>query len=138
MKNTSNSPLFDQSLPKTVTVAGRQIPIGWDFATALRFMEYVDTSEDEDEVFLETVLKIWYRTVPEDRDGALDAAIRFYCGGRSPKEGYYRPLISPKTKPEDLRSFFLCRYGIDLNEDPLHWWEFRQLLNHFHERTGTA
>ena len=57
-------------------INGASVPIRWDFETAFRFMEYVDGSEDEDEVFLQRVLEIWYPNVPSDRDAALDAAIR--------------------------------------------------------------
>ena len=115
------------SPPKTVTVGGKEYPIRWDFETAFRFMEYVDRSEEDDETFLNTVLKIWYPLLPEDKDEALDAAITFYCGGTPPKSGYYTPSFPPKTCREELYLAFLRRYGIDLNRQKLHWWIFRRL-----------
>lgn len=123
-------------LPKTVTVDGKIYPIRWDFSTALRFMEYVDGSEDGDEIFLQTVLKIWYPQVPENKDEALTQAIRFYCGGTLPEEGYYAPLFPPQKKREGIYLYFLNQYGIDLNQDTVHWWVFRKLLEHY-QKGGT-
>lgn len=115
------------SPPKSVTVNGVAYPINWDFETAFRFTEYVDRSQDDDEAFLETVLTIWYPTVPEDRDAALEAAITFYCGGTPPKEGYYTPAVPTDGRRAEFYYLFLRRYGIDLNREPLHWWVFRRL-----------
>lgn len=118
-------------LQKTVTIDGKIHPIRWDFTAALRFMEYVDRSEDEDEVFLNNVLKIWYPEIPVNRDEALTQAIRFYCGGTFPDEGYYAPLFSPTENREGIYLYFLNQYGIDLNHDTVHWWVFRTLLKRY-------
>ncbi|MBO5214156.1 MAG: hypothetical protein J6B86_05250 [Clostridia bacterium] len=119
------------NLPKRVKIGGRFYPIRWDFTAALRFMEYVDTSEDEDETFLQRVLEIWYPEIPNDRDEALTQAVRFYCGGTLPEEGYYAPLFSPQEKREGIYLYFLNQYGIDLNTDTVHWWVFRKLLERY-------
>ncbi len=124
-------------LPKTVTVAGISYPIRWDFSTALRFMEYVDTSRDDDETFLKTVLEIWYPKVPEDTDEALTQVIRFYCGGDLPGEGYYTPLFPPSEDCTPLYGEFTRQFGIDLQRDPVHWWVFRRLLGLWKERSRT-
>lgn len=126
------SPFF--SPPREVTVDGRSIPIRWDFKTAFRFMEYVDSSQDDDEVFLKTILDIWYPLVPENTDAALNEAIRFYCGGSSPKEGYYQPVCTPNIPREEIYLEFLETYGIDLNKENIHWWVFRKLLKNKNER----
>ncbi len=115
-------------LPKSVPVDGKLYPIRWHFTAAFQFMEYVDTSEDEDEIFLQKVLEIWYPQIPDNKNEALTQAIRFYCGGNFPKEGYYTPLFSPQGKKENIYHYFLNQYGIDLNHDTVHWWVFRKLL----------
>ena len=61
-----------------VDIHGTPTPIRWNFTAALRFMDYVDNSTDDDETFLDTVLKIWYPQVPQDRDLALTRAIDLY------------------------------------------------------------
>lgn len=127
----SESPFF--SPPKEVRVDGISVPIRWDIETAFRFMEYVDTSEDRDEIFLKTVLDIWYPNVPQNTDAALNEAIRFYCGGDLPKAGYYQPVISPELCREEIYLDFLQRYGIDLNRNKIHWWVFRKLLKNKNE-----
>ncbi len=120
------------NLQKTVTIEGIHYPIRWDFSTALRFMEYVDTSEEEDdEIFLQKVLELWYPQIPENRDEALTQAIRFYCGGNFPEEGYYAPILPPQGDREDIYLYFLNQYGINLNCDTVHWWVFRKLLEYY-------
>ena len=134
--NRSLSPISPDfyTLPEAVDVGGTVFPIRSDFETAFRFMDYVDKSKDDDETFLATVLKIWYPTVPEDTDKALTAAIRFYCGGNDPAEGYYTPAVNPDACREGIYLSFLKRYGIDLNRDKVHWWVFRSLLEGLKER----
>ena len=129
-----NTNFLPYDLPKTVTVDGICVPIRWDFGTALRFMEYVETSQDDDETFVRTVLEIWYPTVPNNLDEALTQVIRFYCGGDLPKEGYYSPFFSPQENKEDIFRFFLNRFGIDLRTETLHWWTARQYMNHYRRR----
>ncbi len=125
-------PISD-SLPRSVTVDGKKYPIRWDFLTALRFMEYVEESQAEDEVFLEEVLRIWYPQIPENTDQALTQAIRFYCGGTMPREGYYAPLFLPQNKNRFCNEF-LNRYGIDLTREPVHWWAVRRWSEYGTER----
>ena len=134
--NSDSSPIRSEfyTLPEEVDVGGTVFPIRSDFETAFRFMDYVDKSEDDDESFLATVLKIWYPTVPEDTDKALTAAIRFYCGGKDPAEGYYTPAVDSDACREGIYLSFLKRYGIDLNRDKVHWWVFRSLLEGLKER----
>lgn len=119
-----------------VDIHGTPTPIRWNFTAALRFMDYVDRSTDDDETFLDTVLSIWYPQVPEDRDLALTRAIEFYCGGTAPGEGYYSPVFTPGSE-EKIREAFLRRYGIDLYRDDVHWWTFRRLLRQIGKETTT-
>ncbi len=120
--------------PRTVLIKGKEVPIHWDAITAFRFMEYVDSSQEEDTVFLRKVLEIWYPEIPEDTDEALTAAIRFYCGGMDPKDGYYTPAMNPQECKEGIYFGFLKQYGIDLNRDTIHWWVFRRLLESLNGR----
>ena len=126
--------LFSDTLPKTVKVDGKVYSIRWNFTAALKFMEYVDSSQDEDEVFLRKVLEIWYPIVPENTDEALTQAIRFYCGGDLPGEGYYTPIFAPLKEKEEIKEAFLNRYGINLEEETVHWWIFRRQLAALRER----
>lgn len=129
--------LVSDTLPRTVKIEGKSYPIQWDFTAALKFMEYVDTSQDEDEVFLKKVLEIWYPTIPENTDEALTQAIRFYCGGDLPGEGYYTPVFAPLEEKTGIREGFLKHFGIDLEKDTVHWWIFRRLLTALRERRKT-
>lgn len=129
---THDNPFFRP--PTFVTVKGVDYPIRWQFDTAFLFMEYVDASQDTDEVFLDTVLSLWYPKIPPDRDAALEEAIRFYCAGTLPEEGYYSPAVRPIPTREELYLNFLKYYGIDLNRQRLHWWTVRRLLEELKER----
>jgi len=134
-----SSPTIDRPFyepPTCVTVNGVRYPIRWGFETAILFTEYVDGSDDGDETFLDTVLSLWYPKIPEDRNAALDEAIRFYCGGSLPREGYYSPATETKVDREELYLYFLQRYGIDLNRQELHWWVFRKLARDRSEKGG--
>ncbi len=119
------------SLPKSefplwVEVAGRPYLLRGDVKSVTDFMEYIDTSQDDDALFLTRALGILYPLLPEDRDGALEAVICFYNGGTFPEEGYYIPLFPPKEKERVFREF-QARYGIDLTKTPFAWQEFRRL-----------
>ena len=127
-----------EPLVKTVFVDGKQFPIRWDFQTALRFMEYVDSSKDDDETFLQNVMKIWYPTVPSNTDEALTQIIQFYCGGDLPKAGYYTPAFTPSEDHSALSAGFWEQFGIDLTKDTLHWWVFRKLLHQYDKRRTKA
>ena len=133
---TFDRPFFDP--PTCVTVNGVRYPIRWGFETAILFSEYVDRSEDDDERFLETVLSLWYPHIPEDRDAALNEAIRFYCGGALPGKGYYIPAPEASTDREELYFRFLKHYGIDLNRQELHWWIFRRLAKNLLDTGGKS
>lgn len=122
--------------PTHVTVEGVRYPIRWDFETAFLFMEYVDTSEDSDEVFLDTVLALWYPQIPENKDKAMEEVLKFYCGGVLPKNGYYEPVAEGTPPRERLYFDFIKYYGIDLNREHLHWWVFRRLWEGLRERSG--
>lgn len=128
---------FPEPLPKTVIVEGKPYPIRWDFTAAVRFMDYVDQSEDEDEIFIKNVLSIWYPRIPENTDEALTQAIKFYCGGDLPGEGYYTPAFPPAEDHAGLYAEFWEIFGLDLTRDPIHWWVFRRLLNCLKERRKT-
>ncbi len=109
-----------------VTVGGCRYPLRGDVKSVTDFMTYIDKSEEEDDVFLTRALEILYPVLPPDRDGAFREAIAFYNGGTFPQEGYYSPLFLPAEQErvfEEIRG----RYGIDLNETPMAWWDFRRL-----------
>ena len=137
MKKTTGSSPTDRfyPLPESVTVNGKEYAINHHFGTALAFMNYVDESDEEnDKIFLDTVLRLWYPVIPQDRDAALEAALRFYCGGALPREGYYTPVFAPADYKKKVYFEFLKTYGIDLNRDDPHWWVFRELLLALRER----
>ncbi len=109
-----------------VTVEGMRYPLRGDFLSVLKFMQYLDRSMEEDDLFLEQALGILYPCIPPNTDRALEGILTFYNGGTFPEEGYYSPLFLPE-ETENVFQTMKSRYGIDLYETPLFWWDFRRL-----------
>lgn len=143
MERTSSNILIDM-LPDTVMVNGAEYRIRSDFRTGIRFEEMV-RGKGTDEEKIRGILRLYYPVIPEDIEGAIEAALCFYkCGDKRERKN----KAASQRRGKILYSFtqdapyifaaFLQQYGINLNRisaDELHWWEFTALFEALGDNT---
>lgn len=122
--------LLTDALPITVDIGGQAYDIRADFRAGIEFELMVESGEEDPRVMLRPFFP-W--GIPRDIEGALQAVMAFYCCGALPDKTAGKP-----TKTRQAYSFrvdagaifadFWRYYGLDLTQDELHWWAFRELL----------
>ena len=125
--------LLTEAAPKTVSIAGVEVPIRWDFRTSVRFEQLME--EDlPDEEKLTQVLTLYYPQIPFSLEEAVEKLLWFYAAGKEDttqtgKTGRNEPRIySYRYDDEYIYAAFLDQYGIDLQEADLHWWKFKAMF----------
>lgn len=131
--------MLTDPLPETVDVGGVGWPIDTDFRTSIRFELMMQQGGLSDQERSRRALELYYRQIPRDVRGAVDALIWFYrCG----KEGPAQEAGDSTEGGESIKrvydfdyddgyiyAAFLGQYGIDLQRvKDLHWWAFRVLF----------
>lgn len=113
--------------PDTVNVSGRQVPVRTDFRQGILFEQAALRGAGAEEL-----LGIFFEEIPEDREGALAAALRFYCCGETPaavcRAGPAEPVYDFGEDAGTIMASFSAVYGVDLASARMHWWTFRALL----------
>ncbi len=125
--------LLTEAAPKTVSIAGVEVPIRWDFRTSIRFEQLME--EDlPDEEKLTQALALYYPQIPFSLEEAVEKLLWFYAAGKEDtaqtgKTGRSEPRIySYRYDDEYIYAAFLDQYGIDLQEADLHWWKFKAMF----------
>lgn len=125
--------LLTDPVPTTVTVAGVEVPIHWDFRASVRFGELMGGSlPDEEKIRL--ALEIYYPQLPPSLDEAVEKMLWFYRAGKEAEAdganpGKLEQIYSFSYDDEYIYSAFLDQYGIDLQDIPsLHWWKFKAMF----------
>lgn len=129
-------------LPTSVSVDGDDYYINTDFRIGVMFEQLMlDNSVKKEDKLLSALQMYFGEDIPPDIDGAVNAILWFYQCGED-DFGVKRPKRPPEKKIFDydfdapyLYSAFLEQYGIDLQDDSLHWWKFRALFRSLHDDT---
>ena len=130
-----------EGLPETVEVQGKAYSIWTDFRDWIAF-EMMLLDDDVTDLEKLSLMLGWYKAeIPQDAQAAVDALLTFFNGGSEPS-----PVVSGDSKrvydyaqdAELIYAAFRQVYGIDLAEDPLHWWAFRALMSGIPESTRMA
>lgn len=125
--------LLTTPLPTTVTVGAREVPIITSFRAGIQF----ELAALDDQLTPEAVLTTFFGTNwPTPYDEAVQQAIWFYCLGKShdeeeaKKQGLKasRRSYDFEIDADALYTSFRSAYGIDLLQEDLHWWAFRELM----------
>lgn len=125
--------LLTDPAPTTVSIAGAEVPINWDFRVSIRFEEMM-AGELPDEEKIGKALELYYPQVPAAIDQAVDQLLWFYAAGKDSEPGKSGsgsggPIYSFDYDDEYIYSAFLDQYGIDLQDVPsLHWWKFKAMF----------
>lgn len=122
--------------PTTVMVAGKKVPIKWDLDTAIKFERLLKSDELED---IDVVLSAIDLYLPECTIGSLEEQIEAILGFYSMRSD--GDLVNPEKQTSkekivmDLEldskyiyAGFLEQYGINLQEENMHWHKFLILL----------
>ena len=127
-------------LPSSVEVGGRLYAIDTSYTTSIRFENLMldDTIDGRHKLLL--ALNLYFPDIPKDTARALKAVQTFYACDRS------GPNRSSRSAGEAIFSFdydapyiyaaFRSQYGIDLQQEQnMHWWVFRALMESLDEST---
>ena len=146
MQENDRYNILTTKLPETVQVSGVEVPINTDFRIGIRFDDLMHSEKsDEEKIF--GLLLLYYPDLPQDLDGAVMAAVRFFAAWRDIPEHDDGAGIRASEKKE-ICSFsqdapyiyaaFRQQYGINLqtiSSGELHWWEFLALFEALDENT---
>lgn len=125
------NPLLDP-LEWAVWIGGKRYELNTDFRTAIRFEITMLDSGLSPEEKVWTALDLYFRSIPDDLEAAMEAVIDFYRCGKTDKGSGTRGgerIYSFAHDGQYIYAAFRQQYGIDLTRERLHWWQFRALFN---------
>ena len=119
--------------PYYVEVDGKRYAINTDFRYAIRCNEIAldDTIGD-----FERALAIIYTLfgqegidAPEHYNKLLELAQKYLLCGKEPDNSNEKPDMDFVEDYSYIKTSFRSDYGIKLDEENMHWWEFMELMN---------
>ncbi len=136
------------TLPKTVSIDGKEYPIRYDFRIGMQF-ERIQNSGTDDRDRVIRLLQIYYPGIPANVTEAIRQMLWFYrCGepeeedeeAKKKRQRYQRrnsrdPAFSFSQDAPYIYAAFKEQYGIDLTGADLHWWKFMALFESLNEET---
>lgn len=126
--------LLLEKAPESVVIAGKQVPICADFRQSIRFEALIQDASVSDEEKLIRGLQLYYQTIPQPIEEAVEKMLWFYqCGQEETEEqGNARkkpPIYSYEHDGGYIYAAFQDQYQINLQSiEFLHWWEFKSLF----------
>ena len=138
------------TLPLTISVGGRDLPIETNFRTGMLFELMMMSGEVPEDEKIEYAVNLYFprefpRSAAEQRE-AIDGMLWFYmCGDQDKREpaangsGGDKPSIIKRIYDYEIDApmiyaAFLSQYGIDLQDiEYLHWWKFVAMFMALHE-----
>lgn len=127
--------MLTDSLPTAIKVAGREYDINTDYSTWIRYEQLLtsDNELEDDELFEEILRLVFPQRRPSDELGAETAEqiMWFYRCGKGEKKtssGSGEDIFSYDYDDGYIAAAFKQQYGINLNREKLHWWEFHAYM----------
>lgn len=127
--------MLTDSLPKALTIAGREYIINTDYKKWIRYEQLLtSTSEQSDEELFEEILKLVFpkqRPLRKfDRETAEQIMWFYRCGKEEKKSGSSggEEIFSYDYDDGYITAAFKQQYGINLNRERIHWWEFHAYM----------
>lgn len=113
--------------PEVIEISGVKYSIRTDYRDALACLNCIADTELSDYERAYGVIALLYEEAPANAREALALAVKYLrCGRETLPEG--RADMDFEFDMHYIRSSFRSDYGIDLNRQRLHWWEFCELL----------
>ena len=128
-------------VPDTLNVAGTRYSINTDFRVWIRFEKLLTEENDNDDELLNSIFKLVFSDQipsPEHFQEAVNEILWFYkCGKDISKKGVSgkKNVFSYDYDDGYIVAAFKEQYGINLNTEPLHWWEFHAYMLSLSENT---
>ena len=124
--------ILTDSLPQTVNVCGKEIPIKTDFKTWIRFTQIAFNDMSAPFKSFEAI-RLVFTELPPNLFEALVAVMDFYNPTKTVASAEEKKQT---TKVYDfdydanlIYSAFMQQYGIDLQNADMHWYVFKALLD---------
>lgn len=114
--------------PELITINGVDYEINTDYRDALACFECINDAELSDIERAYGVIGLLYKEEPEDANQALKLAIKYLQCGKEQEPSSKEPDMDFEQDIHYIRSSFRSDYGIDINKEDMHWWEFCELL----------
>ena len=125
--------MLQDPVPDSLLISGTLFLIYTDFRVWIKFEKLVSSDEkkDNEELLNQIFSLIFKEAVPDDREEAVDQILWFYrCGkdlqnknGANKKE-----VFSYDFDDGYIAAAFKQQYGIRLNTEEMHWWEFHAYM----------
>ena len=130
-----------ERVPDSVTIAGTRYSINTDFRVWIKFEKLLtESGDDNDEVF-ESILQLLFKEKippPEHAQETVDSILWFYnCGKEVTGKGSSgkKDVFSYDYDDGYIVAAFKQQYGIHLNAEEMHWWEFHAYMLSLSEDT---
>ncbi len=131
-------------LPQHVNIDGYRYPINTDYRYSVMFEMLMLDSEESENSKLEKALSLYYPTIPRNLDAAVEKLMWFYrCGKedgpkrskRGRRQGADKRLYDYDFDDAYIYAAFLQQFGVDLQDEEIHWWKFRAMFKSLGENT---
>lgn len=136
--------LLIDELPTSVFIDGVSYEINTDYRIGIMFETMMLDSEISDADKLKKAINLFFgHNIPDDLSAAVDKIMWFYDCGKRKDNGSRRR----RRKVENKRVYdydyddayiyaaFLQQYGVDLQDESLHWWKFKAMFRSLSDNT---
>lgn len=128
--------IITDTLPKSVSLGGKQYPIKTDFKVWLKFYQIIkDKSKSPAEKFTDAVLCCFdpekCKKLPDSYEETIKVLFDFFAGTPTGQKGKKsaEKIFDFTEDASYIYSSFFQEYGIDLTESSMHWFKFLTLLS---------
>lgn len=130
-------------LPYEVEIDGTWYRLNTDYRICIMYEQLMLDSEVEDRNKLIKVLRLFFGDdIPRNTDVAVEKISWFYNCGMDPEEKRSKDGKRSKKRIYDfdydadyIYAAFMQQYGVNLQTDEIHWWEFRAMFKSLRDDT---
>lgn len=119
--------------PEYVEVEGKRYKINTDFRVAIKCFEIIeDNSIGDFERSLGVICTLFGKDSIDDIDKCkklLELAEKYLLCGKEVEKTNQKKDMDYKQDYPYIKTSFLSDYGIRLDDEKMHWWEFFELVN---------
>ena len=119
--------------PEYVEINGKKYKINTDFRIAIECNEIaLDTTIDDEERVLAIIYKLYGEEGLKDLDNheqLLEYGKKYLGCGKKVEETKEKPDMDYIEDYAYIKTSFRSDYGINLDKEKMHWWEFNDLIN---------